>query len=203
MVYDFSDMRLKIHLFNYQDISLDDLLNSKYLSNSERLSFETFKNESVKKEKIVSTILKNKYIGEYHLNEFGKPISDSAFFNISHSHGYIALVIDHVPVGIDIEKVRPVEDNLKSYISNEEEKNYIRNDESFFEIWTNKESLVKANGNGINQKPISIPGLPVNGKRIYNNKTFFNKTIKYQDLVITVSREQSKDFDLEVMKEAL
>lgn len=169
----------------------------------EKASFEKYKNESVKKEKMVSAILKNKYIGEYHLNEFGKPVSDKVFFNISHSHGYIALVIDRVPVGIDIERIRPVEEDLRNYISNEEEKKYIHDDESFFEIWTNKESLVKANGNGINQKVNAIPGLPINEKRTYDNKTFFNKTIKYQNLVITVSREQSEDFDLNIIEEVI
>ena len=188
---------------NYQDVSFDYLLNSKYFSILEKASFEKYKNENVKKEKIVSAYLKNKYIGEYHLNEYGKPVSDNVFFNISHSHGYIVLVIDQAPVGIDIEKIRAVEEDLRNYISNEEEKQYIHDDESFFEIWTNKESLVKANGNGINQKPNLIPGLPINGPRIYQNKTFFNKTIKYQDLVITVSREGNDEFDINVIQEVI
>ena len=203
MGYHLLSMKLKVYLLNYQDIPSNILLNSKYLSKVEKISFEQYKNEDVKKEKIVSAILKNKYIGEYHLNEFGKPISDKIFFNISHSHGYIALVIDQVSVGIDIEKIRVVEDNLKNYISSEEEKKYITDDASFFEIWTNKESLVKANGNGINQKPNAIPSLPINGKRTYNNKTFFNRTIEYLDLIITVSREDDVDFDLEIVEESL
>lgn len=196
-------MELKIYLLNYQDVSFDYLLNSKYFSILEKASFEKYKNENVKKEKIVSAYLKNKYIGEYHLNEYGKPVTDKVFFNISHSHGCIVLVIDQVPVGIDIEKIRAVEEDLRNYISNEEEKQYIHDDESFFEIWTNKESLVKANGNGINQKPNLIPGLPINGPRIYQNKIFFNKTIKYQDLVITVSREGNDEFDINVIQEVI
>jgi len=196
-------VELKIYLLNYQNVSFDYLLNSKYFSILEKASFEKYKNENVKKEKIVSAYLKNKYIGEYHLNEYGKPVSDNVFFNISHSHGYIVLVIDQAPVGIDIEKIRAVEEDLRNYISNEEEKQYIHDDESFFEIWTNKESLVKANGNGINQKPNLIPGLPINGPRIYQDKTFFNKTIKYQDLVITVSREGNDEFDINVIQEVI
>ena len=190
-------------MLNYQDIPFDCLLNSQYFSMLEKMSFEKYKNESVKKEKIVSALLKNKYIGEYHLNKYGKPVSDSVFFNISHSHGYIALVIDQVPVGIDIELVRPVEEDLRTYISNEEEKKYIHDDESFFEIWTNKEALVKANGSGFNQRVNSISGLPINGKRVHDNKTYFNKTIKYENLIITVSREQNIDFDLEIIQEVI
>ena len=111
--------------------------------------------------------------------------------------------MDQVPVGIDIEKIKPVEEDLKEFVSNEEEKLYIHDDQSFFEVWTNKESLVKANGKGINKKPNTIPGLPINGLRVYENKTFFNKTIKYKDLIITISRESSDDFDIGIVKEAI
>ena len=171
-------------------------MDSKYLSELEKISFEKYQNENVKKEKIVSAILKNKYIGDYHLNEYGKPISNNKYFNISHSGGYIALAIDQVPVGIDIENIRNAEEDLRNYISNDEEKKYIHDDESFFEVWTNKEALVKANGNGINQKIKTIQSLPLNAIRNYDNKT-----IKYQNLVITVSRASSDDFNINIMEE--
>lgn len=194
-------MNLKVYLLDYRSLPLSFLMDSKYLSELEKISFQKYKNENVKKEKIVSAILKNKYIGDYHLNEYGKPISNNKYFNISHSDGYIALAIDQVPVGIDIENIRNAEEDLRNYISNDEEKKYIHDDESFFEVWTNKEALVKANGNGINQKINTIQSLPLNAIRTYDNKTYFNKTIKYQNLVITVSRASSDDFNINIMKE--
>ena len=194
-------MNLKVYLLDYRSLPLSFLMDSKYLSELEKISFEKYKNENVKKEKIVSAILKNKYIGDYHLNEYGKPISNNKYFNISHSGGYIALAIDQVPVGIDIENIRNAEEDLRNYISNDEEKKYIHDDESFFEVWTNKEALVKANGNGINQKIKTIQSLPLNAIRNYDNKTYFNKTIKYQNLVITVSRASSDDFNINIMEE--
>ena len=194
-------MNLKVYLLDYRSLPLSFLMDSKYLSELEKISFQKYQNESVKKEKIVSTILKNKYIGDYHLNEYGKPISNNKYFNISHSDGYIALAIDQVPVGIDIENIRNAEEDLRNYISNDEEKKYIHDDESFFEVWTNKEALVKANGNGINQKINTIQSLPLNAIRTYDNKTYFNKTIKYQNLVITVSRASSDDFNINIMEE--
>ena len=203
MVYYIFKVILKIYLLNYQELPLDYLTNSIYFSLPHGFSLEKYQNEKVKKEKIVSSILKNKYIGDYYLNEFGKPLSKDKYFNISHSEGYIALVIDKVPVGIDIEKLRPAEEDLRNYVSNQEEKNYIHDDESFFEVWTNKEALVKANGNGINQKPNLIPSLPFNSIKQYDHKKYFNKTIKYQDLIITVSRESSDDFDISVFKEVI
>lgn len=196
-------MNLKVYLLDYRSLPLSFLMDSKYLSELEKISFQKYKNENVKKEKIVSAILKNKYIGDYHLNEYGKPISNNKYFNISHSGGYIALAIDQVPVGIDIENIRNAEEDLRNYISNDEEKKYIHDDESFFEVWTNKEALVKANGNGINQKIKTIQSLPLNSIRTYDNKTYFNKTIKYQDLVITVSRASSDDFAINIIKEVI
>lgn len=196
-------MVVKIHIYNSLDIPLDVLLNSRYLSTLEKNSFDKYKNMEVKKEKIVSSIFKNKYIGEYHLNECGKPVSDDKYFNISHSHGCVAFVKDDVPIGIDVEKIRDVEIEMVNYISNEEEKNYIHDNESFYEIWTNKEALVKAKGTGIKTKPRDIIGLPINDKRIFDGDIYFNKTIRYEDYIITVSRKKDIDFDLEIIKEII
>lgn len=196
-------MKLKIYLLDYSLLSLDYLLGSIYLTLLDKESFNKYTVENVKKEKVVSTILKRKYIGDYYLNEYGKPLSKDKCFNISHSHGYIALVIDTVNVGIDIEKIRDVDSDLMDYISNVEERNYIHDNVSFFEIWTNKEALVKASGTGIRNKPNFIPGLPLNGIIEYNNKNYFNKTIRYDDLIITTSKEDVNDYEIEIIKEII
>ena len=196
-------MVLKIYALDCINIPLDVLLSSPYISELEKISFDKYKNESTKKEKIASSHLKNKYIGKYYLNEHGKPMSDDIYFNVSHSRGRVVLVIDEVPVGIDIEVIREVDDSLKNYISNNEEKNYLKDNETFFNLWTNKEALVKADGTGINKTVNKIPGLPINGTREYEGKVYFNKTIKYKDAVITVSHQKNEDFTLEVIEEVI
>ena len=196
-------MLVKIHLINCEDISLDNLLNSQYISPTEKMSFNNYKSEEVKKEKITSAYLKNRYVGEYRLNEFGKPISDNIYFNVSHSHYLIGLVIDDVPVGIDIEKIRPVDKKLSDYVTDEKEKEYIHDDQSFYEIWTNKEALVKCVGTGIKVKMNTIPGLPMNGKREYQGNIYFNKTIKCGDFIITISRQKDEDFTPEIVWEEI
>ena len=164
----------------------------------EKTTFATYKDEKTKKEKIASAILKNKYVGEYHLNEFGKPISDNFYFNVSHSDYLVALIVDSSPIGIDVERIRAIDSKLKKYISNDKEKEYIHDDESFFEIWTNKEALVKCVGTGIKTKPNNIPGLPLNDKRDYKGNIYLNKTIRYLDYVITTSRLGNDDYSLEI-----
>ncbi len=183
--------------------SLESLLLSTFLSDENIKELSRYKLEETKKEKAVSMILKNKYIGEYYLNESGKPLSKSCFFNISHSKGYVVFIKDDVPIGVDIEKIRPVEDDLINYISSSEEKKYITSDQKFYEIWTNKESLTKCLGTGIKEKIKDIPSLPLNNTKIYKEKTYRSITIKYLDSLITVSRESIEPFEIKIQEENL
>ena len=148
-------------------------------------------------------ILKNKYVGEYSVNEYGKPLSESCYFNISHSKGYVVFIKDTIPIGVDIEKVRPAEDDLKNYISSEKEKEYIKSDKAFYEIWTNKESLTKCLGTGIKEKIKDIPSIPINDKKVYKGKTYRSVTREYLDTVISVTRENELPFDIEIKEERL
>ena len=77
-------------------------------------------------------ILKNKFIGEYRYNEHGKPISDNIYFNISHSKGVVVFTQNELPIGIDIELIRPTNEDLVHYISSKEEKEYIKDNIKFF-----------------------------------------------------------------------
>lgn len=184
-------------------LSLEDLLSSSFLSEENIMELSRYKLEETKKEKAVSLILKNKYIGEYSLNENGKPISKDCYFNISHSKGYVVFIKDDVPIGVDIEKIRPVEDDLKEYISSKEEKEYIKDEKSFYEIWTNKESLTKCIGTGIKEKIKDIPSIPINDVKSYKNKKYRSKTIKYLDSVICVTRENESPFEIKIQEERL
>ena len=196
-------MKLLVRIFDSKSSDLDYLLKNSYVSEFDKSEIEKYKIDESKKEKLVSSIFKRKYIGEYEVNEHGKPVSNNCYFNVSHSHGLVAFVMDEVPVGIDVEKLKIIEKNLVNFISNDSEMQYIHDGKSFFEIWTNKESLVKALGTGINKKVSSIPGLPLNGKREFEGKTFASKTIQFKDFIISVTREKDEGFDLEIVKEVL
>ena len=196
-------LNIKVKFYDTAVTTLENILSSSFLFDKDFSYLSRFKIEETKKEKACSSIFKNKYVGEYHLNEFGKPLSENVNFNISHSKGAVVFIKDKIPIGIDIEKIRPVENSLVEYISSKEEREYIKSDINFYEIWTNKESLTKAIGTGIKTKIKDIPGLPINGKKTYQEKEFYSKTIKYKDYIISVTRENNEPFEIEIEEERI
>jgi 4'-phosphopantetheinyl transferase len=93
-------------------------------------------------------------------NGFGKPllVGSKKKFNLSHSGEWIGVVTDEEEVGIDIEEVRPLE-NLSilvaHYFSHQEQGVFFSLEKEaqlfyFYELWTLKESYVKAVGQGMN-----------------------------------------------------
>lgn len=89
------------------------------------------------------------------ISEYGKPKAEGICFNLSHSGDIVICVVSKVPVGCDIEKVKPVSRKLAERFFREEEKAYLsRFDEStyapeFCRLWTMKESYVKMTGEGL------------------------------------------------------
>lgn len=73
-------------------------------------------------------------------------------FNISHSKEVVICVINqgsNDPVGIDVELVRQMEaEKFYEYISAAELESAINQEEPFIHCWTQKEAVIKAEGNG-------------------------------------------------------
>ena len=190
---------VKLYLFDSRTSGFDNIFSSLFLSDEDIDHLERYKIEEVKKEKALSLHFKNKYIGEYSINEYGKPISKNIFFNISHSHGIVVLATSSkYDVGVDIEVIRDKKDDLARFVSNEEEYQYIKSDKNFFEVWTSKESLSKCVGTGIRNNIKSIPSFPLNGRKIFNNEVYYNKLIEKDDYVISITLHTKEDFEIEV-----
>ena len=79
------------------------------------------------------------------------------YVSISHSHGAVACAVSETPVGIDIEKIKPVKTRLVNYACLPEEQEYVNAQEApvitdgetllrFFAVWTGKEACFKKNG---------------------------------------------------------
>lgn len=113
-------------------------------------------------------------------DENGKPFltNYNRQFNLSYSKDIITLTTDETPVGIDVEYITPLDDinKLLDFFSEEErhdilKKNKHKRIEYFYELWTLKESYVKALGKGL-----SCP-LNAFSFKIYKNKIILSKAI--------------------------
>jgi 4'-phosphopantetheinyl transferase len=119
-----------------------------------------------------------------HLNMFeiriddgknGKPFYNSPsghHFNSSHSGDWSVCAVSGLPVGIDIEMVQPIDlsiakdcftenecKTMNSFADSTEQLNY------FYNIWTIKESYLKAIGSGLSKSPDSF-GAEINNNHI-------------------------------------
>lgn len=92
--------------------------------------------------------------GEFLYNEYGKPfLAGGPYFSISHCRHAIAVAIDSQPIGIDVESVRPLRQELVAKTMNSSEQALIAASEhpnrTFTALWTQKEALLKMRGTGI------------------------------------------------------
>lgn len=97
-----------------------------------------------------------KDVPEVALATHGKPYFPyfpDIHFSLSHCAAGVACAVDTRPIGVDIERVRPFNDDLAAYVFNERELELVRQAPdpalSFTVLWTQKESLLKLTGEGL------------------------------------------------------
>jgi len=88
----------------------------------------------------------------FFANDHGKPFVEDLpiHFSISHSGKFVFCAVSDLPIGADIEIIRPVDFNIAKRFCTEDELNYIQSDPNrFFELWTAKEACAKLDGRGL------------------------------------------------------
>ena len=94
----------------------------------------------------------------FFINEYGKPFlrnADNFNFNLSHAGEWVVCAIDSLPIGIDVEKIQPIDfDIAERFFSREEcfelsKRDGIHKLRFFYDLWTLKESYIKAVGKGL------------------------------------------------------
>jgi phosphopantetheinyl transferase len=92
---------------------------------------------------------------QFEITQAGKPLHPEIHFSLSHSKNLAMIAVSKdIPIGIDIEHVRPVPNKLliaKRFFSAIEYDYLMRQtpelqEKAFFEIWTAKEALTKVKG---------------------------------------------------------
>jgi len=132
----------------------------------DRLRLQEDKTRSLAAELLVRELLQSLGITtavlHRHLN--GQPYLTGCdlFVSISHSDRMVACALSEGPIGIDIERIRPLDLKICRHLCTEEEKAYCGEDlHRLFEIWTAKEAWFKKQGTGITDlKSVNILPLP-------------------------------------------
>ena len=169
---------MKFLEYNIRDLSDDNYLHYySLMSEEKKRRVDRFRFEDDKKRTVVGEMLARRAISKwcgvpeesivFEIAEHGKPYAKdlNVEFNISHSADMVVCVVDDTPVGVDIEKIRPVDLNTAKRIFSEKEIQYIfecipdvedynhyLNDtvlQRFFELWTKKEAYGKLVGAGL------------------------------------------------------
>lgn len=94
-------------------------------------------------------------------NEYEKPYLEGIYFNISHSHNFVVLVISDYECGIDIEKIESNKDYskiAKKVLKNNEYQEYLitKNNEYVIKKWVLMEAYYKMLGTGIKYNDMEI-----------------------------------------------
>ncbi len=130
------------------------------------------------------------------VNDKGKPIAESIHFNISHSYPWVIFTKDDSnEIGIDIENKKTDQKLWEFCLTHEEIEDMEKTQTPFLNYYTAKESLSKAQGEGLTNGIKNIPAIPLNGTVCFMDRTFYRHTIIWQNNSISVTME-NEDFML-------
>lgn len=194
---------VKLIICDTEGVSWEKAENLPFITLEDKKSAAEHKDEKKRVARLVSAYLKRKYVGEWETTENGKPVAKGKFFNVSHCENAVVMAIADGDIGVDAEKVRAVNKSLIQYVATEEEYVRIYSDVEFFEVWTLKESLVKAQGDGVRENVKAIPSFPKNGVKTYKGEKYFSQLLVKGDLIIAVTRKGETPFTVQSSPEEL
>lgn len=150
---------------NVSGIDPDNRKWYKYLSEKRLTKVERLKKTKQKSQSIGAELLLRYAVGQitgkvsnvkWDTDENGKLYlteNDGIYVNLSHSGDYAVCAVSDVPVGVDIQHCRECDMKMAKRFFTVEEAEFINKstdrNSAFFEIWTKKESFVKAVGKGL------------------------------------------------------
>ncbi len=177
---------MEILSFDIRDLSESEyekwyaLMATEKKAKIDRFRFDDDKKRSITGEMLIKSYIRQKYGTPakdiiISTTERGKPYTENCniHFNISHSGDMVVCAVSDNPIGVDIEKIKPVDLKIAKKVFNNDELLYLfgttppytfeKTDDieilrRFFTLWTTKEAYVKFTGTGIseNLKELSI-----------------------------------------------
>ena len=98
--------------------------------------------------------------GDWTVGERGKPTLEGSplRFSLSHADGLCAAVASRAPIGLDVERIRPLRAALlPRFCTREEIERVGRDPDLAVALWTKREARAKENGRGIGQDLVLLP----------------------------------------------
>lgn len=122
-----------------------------------KVYLQSYDRETASWQHIFGEILKKDYqiekCPEIRKDALGKPYLKNSrlHFNVSHSGAYLAIAVSESPVGIDIQKMKNIREEMYRKVVQPKEQVLIGEErqKDFLRLWTLKESFVKAEGKGL------------------------------------------------------
>jgi len=163
-----------IHVFSfqvdtcYQAIEQHLVLTKEELEKADRFHRKQDRESYIVGKHMSRSILSN-FLGKspsnisYQYNSRKKPYIQGIHFNTSHSGNQVYFALSQHPLGIDTEYIDPNFDfsAIASTYFSEEEAAYIGHNNSarqnFYTLWTRKEALLKATGEGLVEMLAQVP----------------------------------------------
>ena len=217
---------MKLFIVNIKENSLQEIIKygSYKLNFTEQLDVQKFRFDKGKAVKTISLLLRKYVIGnefglnEYFLkmNKYGKPyIKDynENHFNISHSGDWVICGISEFELGVDVEEKKEFRDIIEiakrffskqEYLYLQELNDVNRQTAVFYDIWTKKESFIKAVGQGIslNLGSFSVPiNLTISDNFVYNvTKWHFMSADLGNNYPVSVCEKDFSSKKIEIVK---
>lgn len=152
----------------------------------------------------------------YQYNEFGKPYLKkykNIHFNLSHSGEWVLCGVGDNPLGVDVEKIKDIDINIAKRFYTNNEYNYIlqqpdgKREYAFYELWTLKESYIKAVGKGHNIALNSFSFVKINNiirlfhnNKIQNSFLFLNGQLDMKHHTAVCVENEVDDIEIQIVE---
>lgn len=144
---------------------------------------------------IGGTYLLNYFIGRnISYNEYGKPyIKGKNYFSLSHSGSYVIFSSDELPLGIDIQLNKELNEKTIKKIVNKNESHL-----NPIKVWSLKEAFVKCLGTGFNL-PLSEYEVK-EGRFQYQNNIYYSTCLEIDNYVISLVIKSSEEYKMNLIE---
>lgn len=192
--------KITIYLLNTDEIEKNLNKVTSKLTSAQILRAREFKIKQDMLEHMGSAYLIDRFMngGEIKYNKFGKPYKDGQYFNVTHSAGLVVMAKYIHDVGIDVEKERHFTSNTVKRLFSNEEQDIAKTDAQITRLWTERESLLKCIGTGINEQILKIPSQP-EGVFTFGDECYYTKTIECSPYFISVTAKAKSEAQIKII----